>query len=280
MLHKAKTLSGIVLVLGWLVAITPAHAISGASIHFDETGASYGLACTANDLPYSFSVTGSTDDGNGVDWFAVMELDGDLTVQDNDFYTVPVGQTLNISTMTEFGSVAGAVVDTRPIHVRVIDIPDATGVPEDQAAGVALTSAGTVLASDLFDIATVNPDCAALPDLTGVVVEDDRINPENHAPVAIYCSADGDLVVFKIISATEGVPAFIVTADKLEAARNNRTIARGMGITLSKADDGYLQVFASQTDGKGYMFVWDACPLTDGASLIIDNGVVSTVYSY
>lgn len=280
MLLKAKTLIGILLVLVSLIALTPTHAITGASINFDDAGASFGPTCTDNDLPYSFSVTGSTDDGGGMDWFAVMELDGDLTVHNNNFYSVPLGQTFSLSTFTALGTIGGAVVDTRPIYVRVIDIPDATGVSEDQADGVALSMAGTVLASDLFDIAAVNPNCSALPDLTGVVVKDNRINPENHAPIAIYCSAEGDLTVFKIISATEGVPALVVTADTLEVARDNRTIARAMGINLSKDENGDLQVSTNQTDGKGYLFVWDACPMTRGTSLIIDSGVISTVRSY
>jgi hypothetical protein len=98
---------------------------------------------------------------------------------------------------------------------------------------------------------------------------DDRINPEAHAPVAIYCRSGNTLEVWAVISATTGELAFTASLEGAAAG----TIASGHGATLIKLPDGQLEVHATQTDGKGYIFRWNGCPMSHYESYVIDNGV-------
>lgn len=102
---------------------------------------------------------------------------------------------------------------------------------------------------------------------------DGRINQEAHAPVAIYCRSGGAVEVWAIVSATTGVHAFTASGADISAAAAGN-VASGMGATLVKLGDGRLEVRATQTDGKGYIFRWDACPMSHYESYVIDNGVV------
>jgi hypothetical protein len=108
---------------------------------------------------------------------------------------------------------------------------------------------------------------------------DDRINPEAHAPVAIYCR-DGGVEVWRIVSATTGELSFSVGAADITAGENGAVLGSGGGATLSKTASGSLQVAATQSDGKGYLFVWDACPVGHADSYIIENGNVIHTASY
>lgn len=98
---------------------------------------------------------------------------------------------------------------------------------------------------------------------------DDRINPEAHAPVAIYCRSGGSVEVWAVVSATTGELAFTAQTEGAAAG----TIASGHGASLIRLPDGQLEVHATQSDGKGYIFRWNGCPMSHYESYVIDNGV-------
>lgn len=103
------------------------------------------------------------------------------------------------------------------------------------------------------------------------VFPDGRINNDAHAPVVIYCR-DGGVEVWVVVSATTGELAFSATAAEISAAAAGN-VASARGATLVKLADGRLEVQATQSDGKGYIFRWDACPMSHYESYVIDNGV-------
>jgi hypothetical protein len=103
------------------------------------------------------------------------------------------------------------------------------------------------------------------------VFPDGRINQDAHAPVAIYCRSGG-VEVWVIVSATTGEFAFSASAGEIGSAAAGN-VASARGATLVKLTDGRLEVQATQTDGKGYIFRWDACPMAHYESYVIDNGV-------
>lgn len=263
----------------------PVQAIGDAYIYFTGTGSDGGEGCTEADLDYQFSVTGVTDDDNGLDWYAIMELDGDGTIQDNDFYNVTVGTSDGYLTNTDFGAmgIANAVVNSRPVVVRLVDIGKPNGIWENDPAGLALTLAGTFIAEDSFDLALVHPECADLPNhapaeesepVGAINFGDNRLNPDDHAPVAIYCVGNGTVAVYAVLNA-EGVPAFSAPAEQIEAAAADSEITNGLGGVMHKLPDGRLQVYFTQPDGKGYVFIWNGCPATHGESYTVENGVAT-----
>jgi hypothetical protein len=101
---------------------------------------------------------------------------------------------------------------------------------------------------------------------------DDRINIDAHAPVSVYCTDDNGVEIYSINNEGEGNSVLVVSGADIAAAAPGAQIATGGGATLYKLIDGTLQVLATQTDGKGYMFVWDACPATWANSYIVPNG--------
>jgi hypothetical protein len=77
--------------------------------------------------------------------------------------------------------------------------------------------------------------------------------------------------VWVVVSATTGEFAFSASAGEIGAATGD--VASARGATLVKLANGWLEVRATQTDGKGYIFRWDACPMSHFESYVIDNGV-------
>jgi hypothetical protein len=102
---------------------------------------------------------------------------------------------------------------------------------------------------------------------------DDRVNPEAHAPVAIYCTSNNSVEVWAVVSAERGELAFTASAASISAAAAGSEITSGWGASLHKLPDGRLQVNATQRDGKGYVFIWNGCPAANGESYVIENGV-------
>lgn len=102
---------------------------------------------------------------------------------------------------------------------------------------------------------------------------DDRINIDAHAPVSVYCMDDNGVEIYSINNQGKGNSVLVVSGADIAAAAPGSQIATGGGATLYKLVDGTLQVLATQADGKGYMFVWNACPATWANSYIVPNGV-------
>ena len=85
-------------------------------------------------------------------------------------------------------------------------------------------------------------------------IDDGRINPQNYAPVALYC--DGSVLTAYKIDSTGGTFAWSFDLSK----PTDNPLIDQMGSALSKTGDGRYSVLASQPDGKAYLFVFDSCP--------------------
>jgi hypothetical protein len=108
---------------------------------------------------------------------------------------------------------------------------------------------------------------------------DDRINVEAHAPVAIYCRSGG-VEVWTISSSAIGAFLFGASAADVSASAPGSTFASSGSTLLSKLADGSLQVNATMLDGKGYVFIWNGCPMTSGNSYVVENGVAVHTNSF
>lgn len=102
----------------------------------------------------------------------------------------------------------------------------------------------------------------------GSAISDGRINPENYAPVALYC--DGSVLTAYAIDAAGGT--FDWSFDLSKTSANNPLISQ-MGISLSKTPDGRYDVLAPQHDGKQYLFVFDGCPSPGATEVYISDPV-------
>ena len=108
-------------------------------------------------------------------------------------------------------------------------------------------------------------DCPGLGDGTVTVadeafgggssaINDGRINPENYAPVALYC--DGSVLTAYAIDGTGvGTPAWTYNFAALSDALPNQ-----LGIALLHSPDVRFSILAAQPDGKQYLFVFNGCP--------------------
>jgi hypothetical protein len=105
--------------------------------------------------------------------------------------------------------------------------------------------------------------------LISFVSGDERINQDAWAPVAIFCSSGG-VNVMTVASSTLLTPLFSASAEDVTGAAAGATIASAGGVSLSKTGDGSLQVLAPQSDGKGYLYVWNGCPRTWSTTYTVD----------
>ncbi len=112
---------------------------------------------------------------------------------------------------------------------------------------------------------------------------DARINQDAWAPVAIFCTSGGGVEVRWVdvigllppdivgVSSVTGLTAIVsATAAQIAAAAPGTNIASNYDVHLAKTADGSLQVLAPQIDGKGYLFVWNACPASRTTTYVID----------
>ncbi len=134
-----------------------AAAANGVFTSFTPNAAS---GCIFGIGNYGIQVNGTTDDGGGLDYVAVILRDAAGNYGDNDFWgagATAVGATF--SDATGFNSPPAA----RPFTLELYDIGSPVGTSADSPAGVALTRAGTLLTSYTFDPLTSIPACASLP---------------------------------------------------------------------------------------------------------------------
>lgn len=112
---------------------------------------------------------------------------------------------------------------------------------------------------------------------------DARINQDAWAPVAVFCTSGGGVEVrwVDVIgllppdivgeSSVTGLTAIVsATAAQIATAAPGTDIASASDVYLAKRSDGTLQVLAPQIDGKGYLFVWNACPASRTTTYVID----------
>ena len=88
----------------------------------------------------------------------------------------------------------------------------------------------------------------------GSAIRDGRINPENYAPVALYC--DGSVLTAYKIDSTGGTFAWKFNV----SGPSDQPLPNSLGISLLRAPDIRLSVLAPEPDGKQYLFVFDGCP--------------------
>jgi serralysin len=98
------------------------------------------------------------------------------------------------------------------------------------------------------------------------IPNDDRINPHAFAPVAVYCRAEGTVEIWNIDADGEGTPLLSV------AAADQAAGASAGSVSLNTLEDGRLQVNATMLDGKGYVFIFDGCPVTASETYTVDGG--------
>jgi len=96
---------------------------------------------------------------------------------------------------------------------------------------------------------------------TGV---DGRINPQNDAPVVLYCS--GTSTNFYSVTG-----AFLGSVE----AGGSGTFGSA---TVSPLADGRMQVSAPLPDGKAYLFVWSGCPHGSYSAFSVQGGA-ATLYA-
>lgn len=99
---------------------------------------------------------------------------------------------------------------------------------------------------------------------TGVGFSDGRINPQDDAPIVLYC--DGSATVFYSVT---GVP--------LGTVENGGSATFGSA-TVGPTADGRMYVNAAFSDGKSYLFVWSGCAHGSFEAYNV-NGGVPTLYS-
>lgn len=112
---------------------------------------------------------------------------------------------------------------------------------------------------------------------------DARINQDAWAPVAIFCMPGRRVEVYWVDvvgllppdvggqSSVTGLTAIIsATAAQIAATAPGANIASNYDVHLARTADGGLQVLAPQIDGKGYLFVWNACPASRTTTYVID----------
>lgn len=103
-----------------------------------------------------------------------------------------------------------------------------------------------------FPVTIVNEDTT----IAGFI-DDGRINPQNFAPVALYC--DGSVLnTYAIDDAGKG--QFAWSFDFKNASAADLPLISQDGMTLSKREDGRYYLLAPQQDGKQYLFIFDGCP--------------------
>lgn len=88
----------------------------------------------------------------------------------------------------------------------------------------------------------------------GTQFTDGRINPQNYAPVVLYCD-DSTLNAFSV----DGAPLWQSVLDGDSPAENDLLTSEGDAFLL-QYPDGRYGVQATQPDGKLYLFVFDGCP--------------------
>jgi hypothetical protein len=108
--------------------------------------------------------------------------------------------------------------------------------------------------------------------VAGFVPSDDRINPHAFAPVAVYCRDAGSVEVWNIDSAGQGTVLFNVSGADVTAGANGAALHSAGAVTLSKLSDGRLQVSAPMLDGKGYLFIFNGCPVHSSETYTVENG--------
>ena len=119
------------------------------------------------------------------------------------------------------------------------------------------------------------------PEITWFEPGDDRINRQAYASVAIYCNAaNGQLEIYAIDAEGNGSLALAVPYADLpatpDAATGNVGIAQAGNIALYRLTTGEFQVNAGpDSEGKTYVVIWDACPYTQIAAYILQNGVMT-----
>lgn len=104
--------------------------------------------------------------------------------------------------------------------------------------------------------------------VAGFIPSDDRINPHAFAPVTVYCRDAGTVDVWNIDAGGHGTPLLSV------AAADQAAGASAGAVSLSTLADGRLQVSAPMLDGKGYLFIFDGCPVTASETYTVENGNV------
>jgi len=102
----------------------------------------------------------------------------------------------------------------------------------------------------------------------GSAIHDGRINPENYAPVALYC--DGSVLNAYKIDATGGT--FAWSFDLSKSSAGNPLISQ-LGIALSQTGDGRFSVLAPQLDRKQYLFVFNGCPSPGATETYVSDPV-------
>lgn len=102
----------------------------------------------------------------------------------------------------------------------------------------------------------------------GHAFTDGRINPHNQATAIVYCSGNN-----ADIYNPSGTLLMTITPDEASAAANGAVIETAGGVTVSKTADGRLSVLAPLPDGKGYLFIWNGCPVTSSETYTIEGGV-------
>ena len=101
----------------------------------------------------------------------------------------------------------------------------------------------------------------------GSAINDGRINPENYAPVALYC--DGSVLTAYTINSTGGTFAWKFNV----SGPSDQPLPNELGISLLRAPDIRLSVLAPEPDGKQYLFVFDGCPYPGTTEVYISDPV-------
>ncbi len=269
-----KLLLAVGLVAAALLMVMPAIAASNGSIWFWGTG-DVDPDCDNSDLDYSYNLTPNADDGGGIDDFAVVTVDAMGRPLDVDYGWAFTSTTpFTSGDDTDMGLIYS--IAYRPVTIALFDIPYAGGAPfENSVAGFNWVMAnGTFMAEAVMDPAAVNAaGCAGLPLLSEFSFKppaapvvlwpgDDRLNPHEGAPVAIY-AVDGAYEIFSVDPGTsEGWLAFSFDIEGLEAGSAPFVVATGVNafsgqpITVYLLPSEELQLNTYYADGKPYIVTW------------------------
>ncbi len=275
-LKSRKLLLAVGLVAAALLMVMPAIAASNGSIWFWGTGY-VNPDCDNSDLGYSLKLTPNADDGGGFDDFAVVTVDAMGRPLDVDYWWWAPTSTTPFTDwdFTDMGLIYS--IAYRPVTIALFDVPDVSGAPnENSVDGFNWVMAnGTFMAEAVMDPAAVNAlGCAGLPLLSEFRFSspapepvilwpgDDRLNPHEGAPVAIY-AVDGAYEIFSVDPGTsEGWPAFSFDIEGLEAGSAPFVVATGVNafsgqpITVYLLPSEELQLNTYYADGKPYIVTW------------------------
>ena len=233
-----------------MVAPMVARAATGASISFTGTGDPSAAICDDVNLDYTFSLTANTDDGGGVDYFAIVMVDGYGSPADVDFFGNVPGP-VAFGDYTDLGLINS--VGARPITIYVYDITSPGAINENTVEGFNFAKSGTLLAQDSIDPATVAPVCQSLPIVGGLPGPDQVPIPEGSvvgafvATTPIYFAPEADAVVPSIVMEA-GKTAWVYGVD-----------ASGQYYRVMLA--GKLFWVPVSTMGPNYDAVWNGTPL-------------------